>query len=345
MSIKTYFEFIKAVIFISLLITIGFFGLQGYKWVNAKLEYQEEQYKIKLEEARKYKVYDSEQAANLARANVQIGSLKGEINRLKAEAESKNQALKEALLDIKRKNERIFNLGQTVASLENNIRKLRTESSHTYKVGTGDPNEQYFIDIMYPVKNKDGTIKKEIPYAWAIFYPNRPKGKKWKYGIYKLDYNIRTIQTEQEDGQINTYTEVWFENNQRKSSQDYKVPIKIVKSEFKQTLVKDTKFYWWAPHINLNIDTGFGSNMNSVVGGGLSVSTSGYGRTKNDLIYRFIDFGLGTNGDDVWCKFSPIAYNIGEFIPLVSNTFIDPFVGYVFNENKTIFGLSLSVPF
>jgi len=100
MSIKTYFEFIKAVIFISLLITIGFFGLQGYKWVNAKL------------------------------------------------------------LDIKRKNERIFNLGQTVVSLENNIRKLHTESSHTYKVGTGDPNEQYFIDIMYPVKNKDGTIKK-----------------------------------------------------------------------------------------------------------------------------------------------------------------------------------------
>lgn len=345
MPIKTYLEIMKAIIFIAIAAAVVFGGLQGYNWMMMKFEHREAQHKVELEQARQYKVYDPEHTANLVRAHTEIGSLKGGIEKLKIEANSKNNALQEALIDIDAKNEKIFNLGVTVSSLENNVRKLRVESDHAYKAGTGDINEQYFIDIMYPVKNKAGKVEKEIPYAWAIFYPNKPRDKQWKYGIYKLEYSIRTIQTEQEDGQINTYTEVWFENNKRKMSKEYKVPIKIVSSEFKQTKVKDHKFYWWSPHINLNIDAAFGSNLNADVGGGLSFSTSGYGRTKNDLDFRLIDFGVSVSNDAVYLKFTPVAWNIGNVIPIVSNTFIGPFIGYEFSDGSTLFGLSLSVPF
>jgi len=345
MSIKNYLEIIKAIIFIVVLVAIGFAVLKGYTLVNNQLAFQEERHKIELEEARKYRIYDADQAANLARANTEIGSLKSEISKLKDEAKSKDNALKEALADIKARKEKITNLGLTIASLENDIRKLRTESSHEYKAGTNDPNEQYFIDIMYPVKDKEGKVEKEIPYAWAIFYPNKPDAEKWKYGIYKLDYNIRTIQTEQKDGHTNTYTEVWFENNQRKASRDYRVPVKIESSEFKQEDIKEQSFYWWTPHLSLNLDAALKTDASSAVGGGISFSTSGYGRTENDLSWKLIDIGLSTNGSETWAKFTPFSYNIGEHIPLISNTFIGPFVGYEFNDGSTIYGLGLSIPF
>ena len=351
MKLSTYFNVSKALFVGIILLALVVAGLKGYAWINMKFEHQEAQHKIELEQARQYKVYDAEAAANLARAHTEIGSLKGEIVKLKAEANSSNNALKEALSDIESKNEKIFNLGQTVASLEDNIRKLRIDSSHTYKAGTGDPNEQYFIDIMYPVKDKEGRLEREVPYAWAIFYPNKPANEQWKYGIYALDYNIRTIQTEQEDGQVNTYTEVWFENNRRNISRGYQVPVAITSSEFKQEMVEDQRFYWWAPHANLNLDFGIGKfsapfEDDFIVAGGVSFSMMGYGRTTNDLTWRFLDFGISTDGDIYYAKFTPFTYNIGRHVPIISNTFIGPFVGYAFSGDADwVVGLGVSVPF
>jgi len=349
MSLATYYTIGKVAfvgLFLLALVTAGF---KGYAWVNMKLEHQAEQSRIELENARKFKVYDAAGAANLARANTEIVSLSTELARLQGIANGKDQALQAALAEIKKNNEKIFNLGETVASLESNIRKLRTESDHVYKAGTGDINEQYFIDIMYPVKDKDGKVEKEVPYAWAIFYPNKPAEQKWKYGIYALDYHIRTIQSEQTDGQINTYTEVWFENNARTQSKGYEVPVSITSSEFKQAKLTEKQFYLWSPHLNLNVDAGYGfGDGGTIVAGGLSFSAMGYGRTKNDLIWRFIDFGISTNGSTTYAKLTPFTYNIGENIPLVSNTFIGPFVGYGLGgdaQGDIVLGLGLSIPF
>jgi len=346
MTIKIYYEILKAIIFGLIIVALVVGGLKGYAWVDMRLSHQEAQNKIELENARKYKVYDAEAAANLARANTVIGSLKSEVSRLQKIADTKNHALQEALADIKKNNEVIFNLGETVASLNDNIRKLNTKSSHEYKAGTGDPNEQYFVDIMYPIKNKDGTVEREVPYAWAIFYPNRPAATQWKYGIYPLDYHVRTIQTKQEDGQINTYNEVWFENNHRKMSKGVEVPVKISSSEFTQSLNRESQFYWWAPHVNLNLDLNVGKfdNGTGYIRPGISFSTSGYGRTTNDLIWRFVDFGISTNGNETYFKFTPFTYNLGENLPLISNTFIGPFVGYS-TEGKVSFGAGISIPF
>jgi hypothetical protein len=345
MKIKTYYDIAKAVMFGLIILAMVGAGLKGYAWINMKFAHQEAQNKIELEKARQYKVYDAEGAANLARAHTEIGSLKGKIAELEGIANSKDNALKEALAEIKEKKEKIFNLGETVASLEDNIRKLRVDSTHTYKEGTGDPNEQYFIDIMYPIKDKDGNVEREVPYAWAIFYPNRAADKQWKYGIYQLDYHIRTIQTEQEDGQINTYNEVWFENNKRKMSKGVEVPVQISSSEFTQTLKTDKEFFLWAPHINFNIDFGIGTfDADSPIVPGISVSMSGYGRTKNDLDWKFVELGLSSNGDYTYFKFMPFSYNIGNFVPLVSNTFVGPFVGFS-TGGETTFGIGLSIPF
>jgi len=337
MGVKTYYEILKMALFVAILLTLIFGGIKGYAWIDGQFKLKDEQTKLALEEARQYKEY----ADNLVRANTEVvNSLKTDI----ANLERRNSAaINSMLAEIEEKNEKINNMGETIAKLNENIRDLRVASDHAYKSGTGDYDEQYFKKVLYRTKDEDGN-ELEVPVAWAMFFPNREPDKQWKTGVYPLEYHSRIIQSEQEDGQINTYTEIWFENNKDKASKGIEIPVKITSSEFKQTRNEDSKFYLWAPHINLNSDIAMGSDLEGGVAGGLSFSLSGYGRTKNDLRWRLFDFGVSTNGDDTYAKFTPFAYNLGKHLPLISNTFVGPFFGRS-TEGESIFGVGLSVPF
>lgn len=342
MKIKTYYETAKAVIVGLVVVAIVVLGLKGYAWVSMKFAHQEAQHKIELEQARQYKQYND----NLVRAHTEVvKDLKSEIK----DMEKRNSTAVDAMLtDIKEKNEKITNMGETVAKLNENIRDLRVKSDHTYKEGTGDYNEQYFKKIMYRHKDEDGNVI-EVPVAWSMYFPNREPDKQWKTGVYPLEYHSRVVQSEQEDGQLNTYTEVYFENNKDKSSRGIEVPVRISSSEFKQLKKEDKEFFLWAPHINLTIDFGMsgfdvvGENGSPIVPG-ISVSMSGYGKTKNDLDWKFVELGIASTGDSTYLRFSPFSWNIGQAVPLISNTFIGPFVG-ISDEGESMFGVGISIPF
>lgn len=334
MQIKTYYEVAKATMFGLIIVALVIVGLKGYAWVSMEFAHQEAQHKIELENARQYKQYND----SLVRAHTEVvKSLKDEIKEL-------DNQWDEARKDIKEKDEKIINIGKTIAKLNENIRDLRVKSDHAYKEGTGDYNEQYFKKIMYRHKDEGGNVT-EVPVAWSMYFPNREPDKQWKTGVYPLEYHSKIVQSEQEDGQFNTYTEVYFENNKDKASRGLEVPIEIISSEFTQLRKEDKEFFWWAPHLNLNVDFGIsGFDLGNPIVPGISISMSGYGRTKNDLDWKFVDLGISSDGTDTYFRFSPFAYNIGTFIPLISNTFIGPFVGFS-TESETMFGFGLSIPF
>ena len=334
MQIKTYYEIAKAVMFGLIIVALVVAGLKGYAWVNMQFAHQEAQHKIELESARQYKQYND----SLVRAHTEI------VKSLKEEIKELDGRWDEARRDIKEKDEEIINIGKTIAKLNENVRDLRVKSDHAYKEGTGDYNEQYFKKIMYRSKDGEGNVT-EVPIAWSIYFPNRELDKQWKTGVYPLEYHSKIVQSEQDDGQFNTYTEVYFENNKDKSSRGLEVPIEIVSSKFTQLRKEDKEFFWWAPHLNLNVDFGIsGFDLGNPIVPGISISTSGYGRTKSDLDWKFIDLGISSDGTDTYFRFAPFAYNIGTFIPLISNTFVSPFVGFSTNS-ETLFGIGLGVSF
>lgn len=340
MSTKTYYELIKAILFIAVLAFLGFAGLQAYTWINMKLAKQEEMFNAEMEAQRqKLELEINQWRAETSVVTANDAKWKEEMTKL-------DQKRYEALMQlIKDNSEKIQNVGEINSKMNEKLSiELKKMSEHSFRAGTGDLEEQYFQKIYAKEKDADGNEVK-IPIGWAMFYPNKPDNEKWKTGIYPIEYKTKVVQTEQKDGQWNTYVETWAENNKDKESVGKELPLKIELAEFTQLKKKDKEFFWWAPHLNLNLDFGLGTDIDANVGGGLSFSTSGYGRTENDLTWRFIDFGLSTNGDDVWGKFTPFAYNIGEHIPFVSNTFLGPFVGYEFNDGSWIGGIGLSIPF
>ena len=70
---------------------------------------------------------------------------------------------------------------------------------------------------------------------------------------------------------------------------------------------------------------------------------SGYGKSKNDLKFKFLDFGVdfGRSVNDLGVNFKPLMYRPLDIFP---NTYIGPGIGYDMNDNKSLF-LSLEVNF
>lgn len=341
-SIKTYFEIAKGLIFIFFIICLVFAGLKAYSWFNAVQMNQNAAELARLEEARKYQEYSS----SVVKAHTEIvNSLKADIERLRKEGD---EARKKLLDDIKKRDEKINNLGEVVASLEGKSKELRVAADRKYEGKTAeDPNAYEFKTVDKKFTDTKGN-EKEVPVAWAMYYPNRPEESRWKVGAEPLEYHTIVIQSEQKDGQFNTHLDSWAENTRTKE----KIPMKIEMAEFKQLKKEDKEFYWWAPHINLNVDLAFGTSSlpdessDFIAAGGLSFSVMGYGRTTNDLTWRFLDLGVSTNGDTTYAKFTPFAYNVGEVLPVISNTFIGPFVGYGFGgDHEWIAGVGISIPF
>jgi hypothetical protein len=327
-SLSTYYEVIKGIIFISLVCMAIYFGYKAVYWINTKVDAVKENTRIELE-------------ANRQRFELELNQIRVQTNIVSegskewkdqiAELKRQNKELMEL---INKNGEEIKNIGMVTATANENISlELKKVSDHTYLAGTGDLNEQYFKKVN--ISGKDGEKEVSFPIAWSIFYPN---SKEWKTGVYPVEWKLKIVQSEQKDGQWNTYTESWLENNKDDASVGIKIPLKV-DAEFSQLKKTSTEFYWWAPHVSLNGDI----NQNLEAGAGLSFSFSGYGRTKNDLIWKFLEFGVSKTADDYWLKFSPVGYNIGESLPFISNLFLSPFVGY--DSKQFLGGLSLSVPF
>ncbi len=329
---KTYLKSAGIIILIGILVFLFFMGLEGYHWFQSWKDTNIQRELISLETARQQlKITE-----NQARAGTQVVSNNDPIWKKEIEVLKKDNAAMMAI--IKQNNEEVKNIGTITASVNEKLSlSLKEGSDHEYKAGTGDPNEQYFKIIEASEKDSEG---KEItlPWAWSIYLPNRSEEERWKTGLYPIEFKTKIIQTEQRDGQWNSYVEAWAENNQSEKYKGIKLPLSV-KGEFIQIKRTDSEFYPWAPHINLNLNA---SNLN--VGGGISLSLSGYGLTSNDLSWQFLSLGAGTDGDDYWIHFEPVSYNIGRHIPLIENTFISPLIGYDF-KNRYFFGVNLSVPF
>ena len=77
----------------------------------------------------------------------------------------------------------------------------------------------------------------------------------------------------------------------------------------------------------------------------MGISFMSYGKTADDMIWRFIRIGVGAAGSDFSLTLSPAMFNLGKILPLVSNLWITPVVGYIVTADELFGGLGFSVVF
>ena len=99
----------------------------------------------------------------------------------------------------------------------------------------------------------------------------------------------------------------------------------------------EPKFYPWAPQFNLNI--AFPGESPAV---GLGLSTMGYGKTKNDLDFKFLQFGVHYNKESGYTStIIPISWR--PFDTLISNTYIGPGISYKNSQINYFLGIQMGL--
>jgi len=161
---------------------------------------------------------------------------------------------------------------------------------------------------------------------------------------YRLHQKFRAtvVESKLPGGGYNHYATLW------ELSEEGKDEKKLSLTSF--SIVKTDELaphmWWWNPHIDLLgglVVTGEPAVVPHVEVG---VSVMSYGKTADDMTWRFLRVGIGAVGlDELSLSISPVMYNVGKPLPLISNLWITPTVVYQPLSNEWGGGLGLSVVF
>lgn len=161
-----------------------------------------------------------------------------------------------------------------------------------------------------PYRNNDRNIPFNIEYALHI----RIKGQ--------------LVETRTKSGAINHFVELTEIDDSGKELG------KMELSNFEVVVTDETEphFFWWAPHVDVGILGGWHSANGFSAGGSIGFTPMAYGRTANDLTWRFVRISLDLSGS-AGIGLSPVLYNIGDPLPLVSNIWIGPHLMWDFKKD------------
>lgn len=310
---------LKDSIYIGLILTGLFFGYRLYKDMSATVEAQ----KIAYEKL----------AENIARSSSEFVT-KRDLENFGDSISDNFDFMKK---DIKKLGGQVVAVGQTVAVLKENITKdapSDTTAEIPSENGTSTTKEDF-----KKIKTKDG-----LSLAWATYkngYTNP-----WTVGTYPLEFQINTILGTNKDDQLIPVHELLVFNNKDPDNVGKPYKLDVTSSTFKQTRPTEKTFFLWAPHVDFGFNAGATLNGSGVYGVDVGFSTMAYGRTKNDNTWRFVrgSFGLRDRFSDPQFTLSPVGYNIGEPLPILSDVWLYPTVGFGFKDAYGL-GFSLSTTF
>lgn len=236
-----------------------------------------------------------------------------------------------ALQHAQENDEVIKEIGQTVARIEDNTVSLAGNKE------TFDDRPMATIDA----ENVDLKDANGNPYtiATARYSPDVPEGiDKWSFNTWPRTISAEVILTRDEDGRPNRYMSLYTQSEWAKDPNE-RQPLKIESLSWVKGK-ENTKKFRFAPRIGFS-----GIFGTDIVAPALDYSLFSYGRTKVDMTWRFVDIAVGGNEEDWLFSLTPVSYNLGEILPVVSNLFTGPFVSYKLGDTAYTFGLSTSIPF
>lgn len=276
----------------------------------------------------------AENALKLARITASAEAVKD----LRKEFEEKNSKILADYEEQKKKTKEVLEeLGRVSAKQKQTVDLLNRKSDKS-----ATPKKDILAYEFKKVYAKD-TDGNPFPIAWVMYHPNQVPEKRWKTGTYPLEYYTKVIETENRDGTFNRYAEMHLENNQMEETKGNQYPIKLKSIEWAKVEKKECSWMW-------NPRLGFGLiSTTEYIAPTLDLSIASYGRTRRDLDWRFISFGLGITKDSddsvtFIGSFEPFSWNIGNALPLVENIFVGP-VGVIDSNSTMELGAKVVIPF
>ena len=158
---------------------------------------------------------------------------------------------------------------------------------------------------------------------------------------YKFEIRVNNLQTiDESTGKVKVYAKAYLVMKENglagkrikdlKKWKDVPYELEIVGgTAFVDPTMPDVQkqFFWWSPHINSGLSFGAGAGgvfMRPM----LDFSFLGYGKTRNDLDWKFLHIGFDTDTDftDSGMHLTPFSYRFWSSV--LTNTYIGPAIGF-----------------
>ena len=247
---------------------------------------------------------------------------------------------------IEKNNELVVKYGELEAKYSVELKRKKTITTVIYK----DRTEIVNIDLP---KNKmfmhlDSGEYKEVTslkYNYKDFRIDINGDVLTNTVGYKLHQTFKgkLLETKTKDNKSSFYFQLFELDDKKKEVATLSLSSFNVFQTANGTYTKQIQ--WWNPKLDLSIGSVLNTDLKVKWIGMLGISCLSYGLTKNDLTWRFLHFTAGIGEEVLSLNFTPVLYNIGEPLPLVSNLWIGPNIGYNFLQQNSHFGLGLGVIF
>jgi hypothetical protein len=211
-------------------------------------------------------------------------------------------------------------------------------------------NEKGPIEIEVPdgelfAKASDGTFTPiaELQYTYEDFrikINGEYLSNTLKYDL-KMRFKAQFVASKLPTGATNHYAKVYEVGPDGKELDEMElVSFEVIKAED-----LPNRFSWFNPKLDLMVGGGLNARLQGSWIGEIGFSVMSYGKTPDDLMWRFLRVGNGLTRHGYSLTFSPAQLNIGEFLPVISNTWLVPFAGYDFGAMAAHGGLGISLVF
>lgn len=279
----------------------------------------------------------------LMQADLELGRAKSTITSQKKAHETAMANLEKLWRDeIDARNAAVTAYGELEAKYEAEKKKQKTITKIVYRdkfktieVPTG---ELFF-------KNESGNYKKvtSLEYKYDDFRISIEGDAVQKVISYKLQQKFKAqfVATKLPTGAVNHYAEIYELGPNGENLEK----LELVSFEVIQAEDLPNRFMWFNPKLDLMVGGGLNSHLKATWTGDIGLSMMAYGKTPNDLTWRFLRLGVGITNHGFSTTLSPVQLNVGQFLPVISNTWLMPYAGIDFGSGGAHGGLGIGLVF
>lgn len=160
----------------------------------------------------------------------------------------------------------------------------------------------------------------DVPFGKISFSAWREKP--WDVNVIERKYSITSVLAQDENGKHYSYSKFAIQSGGKTYN------VKIDDNKFIEEYPA-SKMSWLNPKLFMFANAGVDVSSAPISGEftpGVSIGVISYGKTKVNPSMSFLQLGIGYGVVNKHLEFSlsPIQYNLGQHLPLISNTYIGP---------------------
>jgi hypothetical protein len=158
---------------------------------------------------------------------------------------------------------------------------------------------------------------------------------------YKLTQRFRGmfVETKLPGGGFNHYLELWELDDKGKEVGK----VRLTKFNVVKQDKREARFHWFNPKLDLEMGYGLNGALEHTWVGQVGMSFMSYGLTHNDLSWKFLRAGVGATRHGLMTSFSPVQFNIAKYLPVFSNLWLTPSIGYDFFREEIMATIGIGV--